>query len=224
MLEIVPAFLVESEKEFEHCLRAVEKNCRLIQIDVLDGSLFPNTSWFDPERIGALKTNVEMELHLMVENPIPIVEKWKQFVPTFRRAIVHTEMHRPDGTVTGYIKDILRLEVGVALNPESPLKEVEEVLHQIDQLTVMSVHPGRQGQEFGDEEHGGSLEVILEKIRQARAHRPELMIEVDGGVTLELLEPLVRAGANRMCIGGAIFKSKDPAGTLMKFNQAVISL
>lgn len=224
MIQIVPAFLVESEKEFEHNLRLVEHDCRLIQVDVLDGSLFPNTCWFDAERIGALKTNVEMELHLMVENPLPIIETWKKYVPTFKRAIVHTEMHRPSGVVTGYIKDELKLEVGIALNPESPLSEVEEVLHMVDQLTVMSVHPGYQGQTFGDPQHGGDRESILEKIRAVRAHRKDVVIEVDGGITAELIEPLVRAGANRLCVGSAIFKTPDPTATLKSFNELIATL
>ncbi len=224
MIEIVPAFLVESEKEFEKNLRAVEKDCRLIQVDVLDGSLFPNTSWYHPERIGALKTDVKMELHLMVENPLPIIEEWKKYVPTLTRAIVHTEMHRPSGVVTGYIKDILRLEAGIALNPESPLSEIEPVLHQVDQLTIMSVHPGYQGQTFGDSPHGGDAEFIFNKIRSARAHQPNLIIEVDGGVTQELIEPLVKAGTNRLCIGSALFKTKDPSKTLKDLNLYLNSL
>ncbi len=224
MIEIVPAFLVESEKEFEKNLRAVEKDCRLIQIDVLDGSLFPNTTWYDPKRIGALKTDVEMELHLMVENPLPIIEEWKKYVPTFKRAIVHTEMHRPSGVVTGYIKDILKLEAGIALNPESPLSEVESVLHQVNQLTIMSVHPGYQGQTFGDSQHGGDAEFIFNKIRSARAHRSDLVIEIDGGVTQDLIEPLVKAGANRLCVGSALFKTKDPSATLKALNLYLNSL
>ncbi len=224
MIQIVPAFLVESEREFERNLRLVENDCSLIQVDVLDGSLFPNTCWFDAERIGNLKTHVEMELHLMVENPLPIIEAWKKHVPTFKRAIVHTEMHRPSGVVTGIIQDDLKLEAGIALNPESPLQEVEEVLHIVDQLTVMSVHPGTQGQTFGDAPHGGDIETILQKIRDARSHRPDLMIEVDGGITQELIEPLVRAGANRLCIGSALFKSEDPTETLKSFNGLIASL
>lgn len=224
MIQIVPAFLVASEKEFEHNLRLVENDCRLIQVDVLDGSLFPNTCWFDPERIGALKTDVEMELHLMVENPIPIIESWKKHVPTFKRAIVHTEMHRPSGVVTGYIMDELTLEAGIALNPESPLSEVEEVLHSVDQLTIMSVHPGYQGQTFGDPQHGGDTEFILEKIRAARRHRSDLVIEVDGGITTELIQPVAQAGANRLCIGSALFKTENPTATLNSFNQLIASL
>ncbi|NQV90330.1 hypothetical protein HQ487_02885 [Candidatus Uhrbacteria bacterium] len=224
MIEIVPAFLVESEKEFEKNLRLVENDCRLIQVDVLDGSLFPNTCWYDPERIGALKTDVEMELHLMVENPIPIIEAWIKHVPTFKRAIVHTEMHRPSGVVTGYIKDELKRKVGIALNPESPLSEIEEVLHSVDQLTIMSVHPGLQGQTFGDPQHIGNAEYILEKIRSARAHQPNLTIEIDGGITEELIKPLIQAGANRLCIGSSLFKTADPTATLKSFNTLIASL
>jgi ribulose-phosphate 3-epimerase len=219
MTQIVPAFLVESEKEFEKNLRLVENDCQLIQVDVLDGSLFPNTCWYDPERIAALKTNVEMELHLMVENPIPIIRSWQTHVPTFTRAIVHTEMHRPSGVVTGYIKDELKLEVGIALNPESPLSEIEEVLHTIDQLTIMSVHPGYQGQTFGDPQHGMDIQFILDKIKMARTHRPDLMIEVDGGITAELVQAVAQAGANRLCIGSALFKTDDPTATLKAFNK-----
>lgn len=221
MLEIVPAFLVESEKEFEKNLRAVENDCKIIQVDVLDGSLFPNTSWYDPQRIGALKTNVEMELHLMVENPLPIIEAWKKHVPTFKRAIVHAEMHRPTGAVTGYIHDVLGLEVGVAIDPESPLKEIEEVIHHVSVLTIMSVRPGHEGQTFGDPAHGGSVEMILEKIREARAHCPDLVIEVDGGITTELIEPLARAGASRLCVNSAIFKTEDPADALKKMKKNI---
>ncbi|MBI4714049.1 hypothetical protein HY771_02600 [Candidatus Uhrbacteria bacterium] len=211
MPQIVPALLVESKKEFEKNLRAVENDCAIIQIDVLDGTLFPNTTWFNPTAIGAIKTKVAIETHLMVENPIPIVEQFKQLVPTFTRAIVSAEMHRPLGAVVGHIKDILGLEVGVAINPETPLHEIEEVLHRIDQLTIMSVYPGLQGQKFD--------EIVFEKIEQARKHRKDLIIEIDGGVTEELIKPLIKAGIQRICVGSLIFHSDNPSGKLKELNK-----
>ncbi len=214
MIEFIPALLVESADEFEKNLRAVEKDCRLIQVDVLDGTLFPNTTWYDPKTIGAFKTDVEMEVHLMVENPIPIVESFKQHVPTFVRAIVSAEMHRPLGAVVGHIKDILGLNVGVAINPETPLHEIEEILHMIDQLTIMGVHPGYQGQKFGDELHMDNPDTIFEKIKQARNHRADLTIEIDGGVTDELVAPLIKAGVKRICVGSLIFRSSNPSDKL----------
>lgn len=212
MPQIVPAFLVTSEKEFEEKLRLVENDCTLIQVDVLDGSLFPNISWFDPIAIGQMSTKVEMELHLMVENPLPIIEAWQKYVPTFKRAIVSAEMHRPDGVVVAYAKDILTIETGVAIDPETPLKEIEDVLHIIDQLTIMGVHPGKSGQTFvGD--------YIHDKIRFAKHHRPDLMIEIDGGVTEELIPKLIEDGVDRIVCGSLIFENVNPTQELQRLNQ-----
>lgn len=221
MTQIVPALLVHSKEEFEKNLQAVEHECSLIQVDVLDNTLFPNTNWWDPVTIGQMKTNVQMEAHLMVENPIPIVEQFKQHVPTFVRAIVSAEMHRPLGAVIGHIRDILKLKVGVAINPETPLHEIEEVLHEIDQLTIMGVHPGFQGQAFGDSLHMNDPEAIFEKITQARNHQNGLTIELDGGVTDELFERLKDVGLNRLCIGSLIFRSDDPRAKLKELNALV---
>lgn len=223
-IEIIPAFLVHSEKEFEEKLRLVEGVCKTIQIDVLDGSLFPNTSWFDAKAIGAFETNVQMEIHLMVENPIPIVEDFKKHVGTFTRAIVHAEIHRPLGAIVSHIRDILHLEVGVALNPETPLTAIEEVLHSIDQLTIMGVHPGFQGQAFGDEEHLHDPNAIFEKIRAAKNHRSDLIVEIDGGVTDALIRELAHFGANRLCAGSLIFKTPDPHAKLLALNDSLSKL
>lgn len=221
MTQIVPALLVESEKEFETKLRAIENDCALVQIDVLDGTLFPNTTWFDPSAIGAIKTKVEIEAHFMVENPIPIVEAFKQSVPTFTRAIVSAEMHRPLGAVVGYIRDILGLKVGVAINPETPLHEIEEVLHTIDQLTIMGVHPGSQGQTFGDLQHLSNPDAIFEKIEQALNHRKDLIIEIDGGVIEKLIKPLIKAGVQKICVGSLLFQSEYPSDKLKELNKLV---
>lgn len=215
-MDIVPAFLVESQEEFETKLRLVEPHAKLIQVDVLDGSLFPNTVWYNAQRVGALTTDVEMELHLMVENPIPIIEEWKQHVPTFTRAIVHAEMNRPVGAIIDHIQDKLGLKAGVAINPETPLSAVESVLHSIDQLTIMGVHPGSSGQPFeGD--------YILEKIALARTHAPNLTFEIDGGVTQELITPLIKAGINRICAASLIFNADNPTQQLQHLKQQLES-
>jgi ribulose-phosphate 3-epimerase len=221
MTQIVPAILVKNKEAFETQLRAVENDCQRIQVDILDNSLFPNETWHDAETVGSLNPNVEIELHLMVENPLPIIEAWKEHVPSFIRAIVHAEMHRQLGSVTSYIKDVLKLEVGVAVNPETPLSAIENVIHDIDQLTIMSVHPGFQGQTFGDEEHMGDKEAIFEKIRRAKQHRPDLPLEIDGGLTEELIKPLIDAGITLLGAGSIISKHPNPAQQLKHLNELV---
>jgi len=71
-IEIVPAILVDSQAEFEKRLKLVENEVETVQIDILDGSKFDSTSWFDAEAVGTHKTPVQFELHLMVENPLPM--------------------------------------------------------------------------------------------------------------------------------------------------------
>lgn len=218
MSQIVPAILASSEEQFEHQLRLVEHDCALIQVDALDGTLFPNTNWFDAERVGALRTNVAMELHLMVENPIPIIEAWQKYVPTLTRVIVSAEMHRPLIAVVEHIKEVMKLNVGVAINPETPLHEIESVLHEIDQLTIMSVHPGFQGQEFGDNDHVSDSQAIFDKIAAARNHQADLTIEIDGGVRDDLIGPLMKMGVDRIAIGSLIFKAENPKTKLKLLN------
>jgi len=215
MIEIIPSLLVESAAEFERRLRLVEHDCETVHVDILDGSMFGNTSWHDARAVAAMRTNVRYELHLMVENPLPIIEAWHEHVKNTRRAIVHAEITRPFGTVLEHVREFLKLEGGIAINPETPLEDVENVLHYVEQLLVMGVHPGQSGKPFGGE-------YILDKIRAARNHRQDLAIEIDGGVTPELLPSLAEAGATRVCAASAIFSASDPLGALKTLQKLAI--
>lgn len=221
MLEIVPSLLVEDEETFKQQLGLVQDDCDTIQLDILDDTIFHNTTWFDAKAIGAMQIKQDLELHLMVENPIPIIETFQQHVPALKRVIIHAEIERPIGTVVGYIKEHTKLEVGVAINPETPIRAIEEVIHDIDQLTIMSVHPGFSGQAFGDEKHIGNGEAIFTKIDHALKHRPDIVIEIDGGITDELIEPLVRTGVQRICAASLIFKNENPTRKLKELNKSL---
>lgn len=215
MIEILPSLLVESAQEFERRLRLVEHDCDTVHVDVLDGSMFGATSWHDARAIAAMRTNVKYELHLMVENPLPIIEAWHEHVKNTRRAIVHAEISRPFGTVLQHVQDFLKLEGGVAVNPETPLKDIETVMHTISRLLVMGVRPGSSGQDFKGE-------AILDKVRAARNHRPDLAIEVDGGVSRALLPALAAAGATHACAASAIFSAVDPIAALRALRETAI--
>ncbi len=158
----------------------------------------------------------------MVENPIPIIEAWQKHVRTLNLVIVSAEMHRPLVAVVEHIKEVMGLSVGVAINPETPLHEIESVLHEVDQLTIMSVHPGFQGQTFGDSDHVSDPQAIFDKIAAARNHRADLTIEIDGGVRDDLIGPLMKAGVDRIAVGSLIFQNEDPK-TKLKLLNAITS-
>jgi ribulose-phosphate 3-epimerase len=217
MIELIPALLVHSKQEFEQKLRAVESDCVMVQVDILDGSLYNNTCWFDAEQISTLDTEVSYELHLMVENPIPIVEAWKEQVPNLKRVVVHAEINRQLGTVIDHLKNHLKLEVGIALNPETPIEEIRDVLKHIDQLTILGVHPGKSGQSFeGD--------YILEKAKRIHHLYPDIPLQIDGGVTQELIPALVDAGFTRICGASLLFKAENPTDTLKNLNNFISTL
>ncbi|MFH1404635.1 MAG: hypothetical protein ABIH21_00870 [Patescibacteria group bacterium] len=215
MIEIIPSLLVKSKKEFEKKLRLVENDVETIHVDILDGSLFDNTSWFNALDVGAMRTKVKYELHLMVENPLPIIRDWKKHVIQTKRAIIQAEIERQLGAVIDVIHDELHLEAGISLNPETPLDEIHHMLHQIEHLTIMGIHPGLSGQPFLGEQ-------IIEKIKCAHAHVPELPIEIDGGVTKENLKELTSVGITRICTASLLFHSGDVLSILNQIKHDIL--
>ncbi|KKR84593.1 MAG: ribulose-phosphate 3-epimerase [Candidatus Uhrbacteria bacterium GW2011_GWF2_41_16] len=213
-LELIPSILVESQKEFEQRLRLVENNVQTIHVDILDGTLFPFTNWHDAETVAGMQTSVRYELHLMVSNPLPIIAEWVKYVPQTCRAIVHAEIERPLNKILEQIRTVHCVEAGVALNPETPLEEIQTILKELDTLLVMGVHPGASGQVFEGE-------YILEKIRQAHERIPELPITIDGGVTLKNMSALVDAGCSRFCVTSIVFGAKNPHEALQAFQTAL---
>ncbi|MFA6132050.1 MAG: hypothetical protein WC702_03245 [Patescibacteria group bacterium] len=214
MSEIIPAILANSKQEFEEKLRIAEKFAPVIQIDILDGTLFPFSNWHDAEAVAAMETPASFELHLMVNNPLPIIAEWVAKVPNVKRAIIHAEIERPLGKILEEIHVTHLIEAGVAINPETPLEEIHAVLPDLDALMIMSVHPGQAGQKFeGD--------YILEKIKNAKSRAPELKIEVDGGVTIELIPSLKKAGATRFAVNSVLFKAENKELAWKNLNEAL---
>lgn len=216
MSELIPAILANSKQEFEEKLRVAEKFASTIQIDILDGTLFPVTNWHDAEAVAAMETSASFELHLMINNPLPVIADWVTKVPNVKRAIIHAEIERPLGKILEEIRVAHLIEAGVAINPETPIEEIHTVLHDLDVLLIMGVHPGQSGQTFeGD--------YIIEKIQEAKKRAPNLIVEIDGGVTAELIPSLIQAGAERFAVNSAIFKAKDSAEAWEKLQTALQS-
>jgi ribulose-phosphate 3-epimerase len=214
MREIIPTILVNSKKEFEERLRIEEQLASTVQIDILDGTLFPVTNWHDADAVAQIQTNVAFELHLMVNNPLPIIAEWVTKVPNVKRAIVHAEIERPIGKIIEEIHTIYLIEAGVAINPETPIEEIHSNLPDLDVLTIMGVRPGINGAPFE-----GAY--ILDKIREAKNRAPNLTIEVDGGISAELIPSLVQAGAERFALASAIFKASSPKEAWEELQKAL---
>jgi ribulose-phosphate 3-epimerase len=185
----------------------------LIHVDIMDGHFVPNLT-LGPRLVAAVRkmTRLPIDVHLMVENPRafvgPFHEAGADWISLHVEATAH--LHK-DITM---IRDLGR-KAGVALNPGTPLGTLDEILGEADFVLLMSVNPGWGGQSF--------IPSSLDKIRalKARLRRDglDIPVEVDGGIKLDNMEAIIRAGMDVVVAGSAIFEAPDPAGVVREMKR-----
>lgn len=209
---IVPSVLSADFSDLGRGLRGLDRAAGWVQVDVMDGHFVPNLS-FGPHIAGGVKkaARLPLDAHLMVERP-------DMFIVPFARAgadliTVHEEALAP-GPCLRRIK-ALGLKAGLALKPGTPLERALKYFDRIDLLLLMTVEPGFGGQEF--------LPAMLPKIARARraidAGRRKIWLQVDGGINERTAPRAVKAGADSLVMGSALFSRRDPArfaGALLK--------
>jgi ribulose-phosphate 3-epimerase len=202
-MKILPAVLTTDTQEFhERLCFPTLRDKATFHVDILDGSMFGETCWADPKVVGSWNHLPPIELHLMVQNPLPHIEAWHAHVPSFQRAIVHSEIARPVGAILERL-EAMGLDRTLALNPETPVETIEKYLNLISAAQIMGIHPGKSGQTFLGEP-------ILAKIRRAHSLFPSLTLSVDGGVLQKNAQMLMAAGANCLVANSALWNSSDP--------------
>jgi len=204
LIELAPSILsADFARLGEQVQPALDGGATLLHLDVMDGHFVPNIT-MGPRVVAALRkvVKVPLDAHLMIENPdqyVPaFVEAGADWISVHQEACVH--LHRTLGLIRG-----LGVQAGVVINPATPVETLVEVLDMVDFVLVMSVNPGFGGQRFIPH----SLEKIrrLAQLRQQRGLK--FRIEVDGGVALDTVAEIVRAGAEILVAGNAVFGHGD---------------
>lgn len=182
------------------------KTADLIHIDIMDGEFVPNkTIWY--EQVEELETDLPKDVHLMIMNPEEVVD---EFIDAGAgRISFHIEATENPEAVIGLVQH-RGVEVGIALNPETSADKVMPFLEDVDFVLVMSVHPGKGGQEF--------IEDVLPKIELIRSKFPNLDIAVDGGINADTAKGVVEAGANILISGSYLF-SENVEERISKLKQ-----
>jgi ribulose-phosphate 3-epimerase len=215
LIELAPSIL---SADFAHLATQVQAaaagGASVIHVDIMDGHFVPNIT-IGPPVVRSLRktTDLPLDCHLMIENP-------DQYIPDFRDAgadwiSVHQEACRHLNRTLRLIRDHGAL-AGVVINPATPVETLSEVLDIVDYVLVMSVNPGFGGQKFIP----GAVHKIR-RLAELRAQRGlSYRIEVDGGVALDTVTRVVRAGAEILVAGNAVFGKGDPKENAQKLLKA----
>lgn len=214
MIKLAPSIL---SADFARLLEDVKKvenaGCEYLHIDVMDGHFVPNIT-LGPQVVKSLRKDVNMvfDAHLMIENPDNYI---KDFVDAGCDIIViHQEackhIHRTIQNIKSY-----GIKAGVSLNPATPIESIKHILEDIDMVLIMTVNPGFGGQSF--------IEGMIPKIEELKAlidnRGLNIDIQVDGGIKPNNVEKVVKAGANVIVAGSAIFNSDDIQSTVNLFRE-----
>jgi len=220
-LHLAPSIL---SADFAHLAQALEQiaqgGVEWVHLDVMDGHFVPNLT-FGPPIIKALRPFSQgiFDAHLMMKNP-------EQFIQAFaeagcNRITVHYEACTHLDRVVEQIQAAGALP-GVSLNPATPVSVLEDILHKLHLVLVMSVNPGFGGQKFIPRALHRIRELV--SMRAEQALESQLLIQVDGGINAETLAQVVAAGADVLVMGSAIFGDPDPVHRMWAYQQALVDL
>jgi ribulose-phosphate 3-epimerase len=214
MARLAPSILSADFAALAREIDEVTPEADLLHVDVMDGHFVPNLT-IGPPVVKSLRAHTELyfDCHLMIDNPSEYLEAFAD--AGANGCSVHVEV---DGTAELCAEmRRLRLDVGLAVNPETPFEAAEPFLEQIDLLLLMTVHPGFGGQSFMHE--------VMPKIARARAEIDrrglQVALEVDGGIDEHTGPVAAAAGADTFVAGNAIFGADDALGAARRLRAAI---
>ena len=207
MMLVTPSILAADLTHLQDEVATVEKYADWLQVDVMDGHFVPNLSFGAPV-IKNLKTQLPLDVHLMVANPADRIAEFLALKVS--HITFHAEAVKDTNSRRALIEAIHKgkATAGIALKPETPLSAIDDVVGEVDMVLLMSVNPGFGGQQF--------ITSVLEKARALRVAYPDLMIQIDGGINEETAALAREAGCNNLVAGSSIFLASDRAEAIYK--------
>ena len=215
---IAPSLLAANFLNLDaECKMLNESEADWYHLDIMDGRFVPNIS-YGPMLVEVFRkaTTKVCDVHLMIEEPGHYAEQFKNAGAD--NLSIHIEacphLHRNIQQIKS-----LGMKAGVAINPHTPVAALSDVLADIDLVCMMSVNPGFGGQKF--------IPYTLEKIKQLRKMIDErglnVLIEIDGGVTVENASSIIAAGADVLVAGNTVFKAADPIATIKQLKSLTLT-
>jgi ribulose-phosphate 3-epimerase len=214
-IRLAPSILAADFAALGEAVAAAERGgADLIHVDVMDGHFVPNLT-VGPPVVRSLKrvARVPLDVHLMITDPDQYVDA---FVAAGASMVsVHVEAVAHLNRTVAFIKE-RGARAGVAINPATPVGALEEIAADVDYILVMSVNPGFGGQAFlpRSESKVRNIRALLDRAGNAAP------VEIDGGIDLDTVGRVVRAGAEILVAGSAIFHAPDVAAAARSLKDA----
>jgi len=204
---IAPSLLAADFLHLEKDVETINRYADIIHLDIMDGTFVPNISFGFPVVEAVAKiARKPMDVHLMIVHPEKYVERFAKAGAAL--ISFHYEAAQEE---SGAVLDLIHscgCKAGIVINPDCPVEKIFPYLDKADYVLLMSVFAGFGGQKFIPE--------TLDRIKAVRKElkrigRPEVDIEVDGGVSPANAGELAKAGATMLVAGSAVFKAENPA-------------
>lgn len=214
---IAPSILSADFAAMGDAVKNLKKwNADWVHCDVMDGEFVPNITFGMP-MVEALRRNTDMflDVHLMIVKP-------ERYVERFVKAGANLVTFHPEASEDpfGTIEKIKAMgaKAGIVLNPDIPCNVAKDFVGKVDLIMLMGVFPGFGGQKFIPE--------VMEKITELKemTKGTDVLVELDGGVTLENAPEMVKRGLDVMVAGNAVFKAADPARAIECLKTGITSL
>lgn len=211
---VVPAIMQKDIGEIQRQINLIDAIAECVQLDVCDGVFIPTDTMHDPDQLRFIQSPVDIELHLMIVEPEKYLYQWL-IHDNVKRVYIHVEAVKDLEALHSIINEMRSAskDVGVCLNIESPVSMIEPMLaaNQIDNVLLMAVHPGKQGQPHHPE--------VIEKLHELKSKYPNVKVGVDGGINPETGIPFVKAGVDLLIAGSYIVKAEDPEAAFKNLNR-----